>query len=57
MADYGLGSDVVIVDANIGINSYKIATLVLFLSIFAPFWIAYSALIKIVLMQDRYEPS
>jgi hypothetical protein len=42
---------------NLGINSYKIATLSFFISIFAPFWIAYSALLKIVLMQDRYEPS
>ena len=42
---------------NPGINSYKIATVVLFMSIFAPFWIAYSALLKIALMQDRYEPT
>jgi hypothetical protein len=42
---------------NTGVNSYKIATLTLFLSILAPFWIAYSALIKIVLLQGRYEES
>ena len=29
----------------------------LFLSVFSPFWIAYSALLKIALMQDRYEPN
>jgi hypothetical protein len=42
---------------NTGINSYKIATVTMFISIFAPFWIAYSALLKIALMQDRYEPT
>ena len=40
---------------NTGINSYKIATLTLFLSILAPFWIAYSAMVKIVMVQNRYE--
>jgi hypothetical protein len=29
----------------------------MFLSLFSPFWIAYSALLKIALMQDRYDPS
>ena len=42
---------------NTGINDYKIATVTMFISIFAPFWIAYSALLKIALMQDRYEPT
>jgi hypothetical protein len=34
-----------------------VATVTLFVCIFAPFWIAYSALLKIALMQDRYEPN
>ena len=41
---------------NTGLNSYKVSTLIMFISIFAPFWIAYSALLKIALVQDRYEP-
>ena len=42
---------------NTSLNGYKISTIVLFLSVFSPFWIAYSALLKIALMQDRYEPN
>ena len=37
-------------------KSYQIATIVLFLSTLAPFWISYSALLKIAYMKDRYHP-
>lgn len=54
---YYIGVDPEREGGNFGINSYKIATLTLFLSTFSPFWVSYSALLKVALMQDRYLPS